>query len=226
MTDAALEYWEGSEPSSGSFCPEAALFRFLGSLGTQLHGSRVLEVGCGANRGVSLSECRRRGAEAFGTDLSEDLLSSARSADPELHLSRSRAGVEPLPFHGVTFDVMFVIDVLYYLSDEEIRSFLVDARERLTEDGVLVIQFIEADICGLELGASRQGLDVNAESISVRSIAEASNPIRWLIEKDILGAAIECGLVLAGRKIHVESYDLEGVEVRFRRFLALRRGTG
>ena len=91
MTDAALEYWEGSEPSSGSFCPEAALFRFLGSLGTQLHGSRVLEVGCGANRGVSLSECRRRGAEAFGTDLSEDLLSSARSADPELHLSRSRA---------------------------------------------------------------------------------------------------------------------------------------
>ena len=121
MTDAALEYWEGSEPSSGSFCPEAALFRFLGSLGTQLHGSRVLEVGCGANRGVSLSECRRRGAEAFGTDLSEDLLSSARSADPELHLSRSRAGVEPLPFDGVTFDVMFVIDVLYYLSDEEIR---------------------------------------------------------------------------------------------------------
>lgn len=223
MTDLVLEYWEGSEPSSGSFCPEAALFRFLNSLGARLQGSRVLEVGCGANRGVSLSECRRRGAEAYGTDLSEDLLNSARTADSELHLSRSRAGVEPLPFGKVAFDIIFVIDVVYYLLDEEIRSFFVDARDRLTEAGVLIVQFIEADISCLEIGASSRGIEVNAESIAVGSIAESANPIRWLSEQDLVGAAMECGLVPAGRKLHVESYDLDGVDLRFRRFLAFRR---
>lgn len=223
MADSVLDYWEGSEPSSGSFCPEAALFRFLNSLGARIQGLRVLEVGCGANRGVSLSECRRRGAEAFGTDLSEDLLNSARTADSELHLSRSRAGVEPLPFGKVAFDVIFVIDVLYYLSDEEIRSFFMDVRERLTEEGVLVVQFIEADISGLEIDASSLGIDVNVESMTVGSIAESANPIRWLSERDLLGVAKECGLVAAGRKLHIESYDLDGIDLRFRRFLAFRR---
>jgi len=223
MADSALDYWEGSEPSSGSFCPEAALFRFLNSLGARIQGLRVLEVGCGANRGVSLSECRRRGAEAFGTDLSEDLLNSARTADSELHLSRSRAGVEPLPFGKVAFDVIFVIDVLYYLSDEEIRSFFMDVRERLTEEGVLVVQFIEADLSGLEIDASSLGIDVNVESMTVGSIAESANPIRWLSERDLLGVAKECGLVAAGRKLHIESYDLDGIDLRFRRFLAFRR---
>ena len=69
--------WNTEEFYSGdAWYDGQTLHEFLGSLGIDLAGKRVLDLGCGMGR-ISL-QFARYGAEVYGTDISEEMIRLAR----------------------------------------------------------------------------------------------------------------------------------------------------
>lgn len=89
--------------------------------GLDISGWRVLDVGCGFGRDVG--EFRRRGAEAYGCDVSPALLDKAdERVKPYLKEYDWRSG-ESLPFGG-GFDLIWCCAVLVHVPRAELIVFL------------------------------------------------------------------------------------------------------
>lgn len=104
--------------------------------GMNLQGLRMLDVGCGYGRDVA--EFRRRGAEAYGCDVSGPLLAKAQAdVGPyfQLHDLRSR---EPLPFGG-PFDIVWCCFVLVHIPRTELAAVLAKMWGALKPGGTLMI---------------------------------------------------------------------------------------
>ena len=96
---------------------------------------RVLDVGCGFGRDVV--EFRKRGAEAFGCDVSEVLLSEARKHGDWFAACNLREAGE-LPFDG-KFDLIWCCAVLVHIPRAEVRAVLQRLWDGLKPGGRLVI---------------------------------------------------------------------------------------
>jgi 2-polyprenyl-3-methyl-5-hydroxy-6-metoxy-1,4-benzoquinol methylase len=83
----------------------------------EVHGRRVLDLGCGS--GMNSTLLARRGAQVTGIDISAALLALAaeRAAENRVdHLTRFAAtSAHDLPFPGGSFDVVFGIAILHHL---------------------------------------------------------------------------------------------------------------
>jgi SAM-dependent methyltransferase len=75
--------------------------------------ARVLDVGCGT--GIWLRAARGTGADAFGLDLSEAMLTASRGAVPDAPLTR--AGATALPYADRAFDTVLALWMLYHVED-------------------------------------------------------------------------------------------------------------
>jgi len=81
---------------------------------------RVLDIGCGS--GVYLEELLSMGFEAYGMDISEEMLAVTRSrlaaaGDNRLHLAQG--DVEHIPFEAASFDLVICVGVFGYLLRDE-----------------------------------------------------------------------------------------------------------
>jgi 2-polyprenyl-3-methyl-5-hydroxy-6-metoxy-1,4-benzoquinol methylase len=99
---------------------------------------RVIDIGCG--RGEMLEILIEAGYEAFGIDLNEDMIDVCRAKG--LPVSKADAisflqQVESKSLRGI-----FCAQVVEHLLTSELERFLVLAREKLLEGGVLVIETI------------------------------------------------------------------------------------
>ena len=78
---------------------------------------RIVDVGCGD--GILALELSRRGAQAVGVDVSEEMVSAARKRAKEgghdVHLDIAQA--EALPFETASFDVVVAVTVLCFVKD-------------------------------------------------------------------------------------------------------------
>jgi SAM-dependent methyltransferase len=78
-------------------------------------GRTVLDLGCAT--GSFLAEAARRGATTYGIDLNPEAISAARARVPDAQL---HAGVvADLPFPGVSFDAVVMIDFIEHVRDPE-----------------------------------------------------------------------------------------------------------
>jgi len=76
--------------------------------------SIILDIGCGtANNTLLVSQTTH--ARVVGIDLSSGMLHEAKKKAPEIHLARASAN--HLPFGNVTFDLVFMTEVLHHLAD-------------------------------------------------------------------------------------------------------------
>ena len=76
--------------------------------------SIILDIGCGtANNTLLVS--RTTHARVVGIDLSSGMLHEAKKKAPEIHLAHASAN--HLPFGNVTFDLVFMTEVLHHLAD-------------------------------------------------------------------------------------------------------------
>jgi SAM-dependent methyltransferase len=89
------------------------VFEFvLGQAGV-MSGTRLLDVGCGAGRALSIAH--RRGAEISGLDASEGLAAVARRKLPAARIEVGE--MEELPFEDAAFDVVTGINAFQFAAD-------------------------------------------------------------------------------------------------------------
>lgn len=108
-------------------------------------GARILDVPCGWGRHTWLFA--EAGLDAFGADISTDLLARA---EPDTRPRRARyaaADVRALPFADATFDAVvnvFTSLGLFLQDAEDVRA-LTEARRVLRPDGALLLESMHRD---------------------------------------------------------------------------------
>ena len=106
-------------------------------------GMDILDVGCG--RGELLYYCAKQGARATGLDYSRDAVDLAKEKTvrllPDDRQRLVRVVCDDIAHFTLdgTFDVIFVIEVLEHLTDEQIRSLLEKTRAHLKPAGRLIV---------------------------------------------------------------------------------------
>ncbi|TFE30654.1 class I SAM-dependent methyltransferase [Cohnella luojiensis] len=104
--------------------------------------SSVLDVGCGMGRHALA--LKALGYEVTGLDLSEVLLTEARSADPEYGVDWVRGDMRSLPFDCGTFDatVNWFTSFGYFVDDQDNLRVLQEMRRVLKPDGRYLIDYL------------------------------------------------------------------------------------
>lgn len=221
-----IEYWNDMRLGSGFSCPNVSLFRFLGQARFDYAGKNVLEIGFGANRGEDLLECRKRGAKVFGVDISRSYVEEFRDRYPDIPSQVMNAGREALPFE-TNYDLVFHRDVIYYLSDDEIRFHFHGVFERLNPEGYFAFQFIEKDLflaAGKKEGGSYR-LDFNdlLAADDSRLFAGEGNPIRTLDIDWLIAEGEAAGFKLRSTKSKIESYTPDETVYRVDRYILFQK---
>jgi ubiquinone/menaquinone biosynthesis C-methylase UbiE len=131
MTDfsSVTESW-GLPATTEQVAMAYCRYKFAGDLA---QGKSVLEVGCGS--GFGMAYLGQRAAFAVGGDPTLRLLMEAHTHLPEALLVQLSA--EQLPFQDAAFDVVLMLEMIYYVSD--LNAALAEARRVLRPGGRLLI---------------------------------------------------------------------------------------
>lgn len=222
----SIKYWDGMRLGDGHSCPNVSFFRFLGYGGIGLDGKKVLEIGFGANRGEDLLECQARGALVYGVDINEPYIEDFKKKHPKIPVSVMNAGLDKFPF-GLSFDMIFHKDVVYYLSDDQISFHFKNSYQNLNPGGHLVFQFIENDLTvnADDLRKNSYELDFDAlkNADTSKMFRGEVNPVRKMNADWLISQAESCGFKLHSTKTVIESYTPDESVYRVDRYLLLEK---
>jgi len=110
-------------------------FALIRSAVSQLHGLRILDIGCGA--GGLARQLAAEGALVSGIDPYSQAVAKARTTVPEARFEVATA--EALPFEDHTFDLAVMVNALHHVPIALMGAALLEARRVLRENGTLVI---------------------------------------------------------------------------------------
>ena len=114
------------------------VIRFAAGL-VDLAGSRVLDSGAGP--GHLIEQLLERGAECAGAELSETAvdLANERLGDRPGFLGVRRSSLDDLPFEDASFDVVFALEVIEHLLDDQVDPFFAETARVLRPGGLLIV---------------------------------------------------------------------------------------
>jgi len=143
------------------------LFR---DVGFPTHGSRVLDLACGAGR--HLLELRAAGLDATGLDLSLTLLRSARAAAPATPLVRG--DMRQLPFRPGAFSGLtsFFTSFGYFADPVDDLRVLKEMARVLAPGGTFMLDFLNASRVREKLVAEDRSEVEGNRIVQVREIAD------------------------------------------------------
>jgi ubiquinone/menaquinone biosynthesis C-methylase UbiE len=122
-------------PGTGATQEQIAMLRTRYDLAARLaEGKEVLEVACGT--GPGLGYMARRALRVVGGDYDEDLIQQARDHYRD-RIELHQLDAKNLPFRRVSFDVVVLLEAIYYLPQAE--KFLAEARRVLRPGGTLYL---------------------------------------------------------------------------------------
>jgi 2-polyprenyl-3-methyl-5-hydroxy-6-metoxy-1,4-benzoquinol methylase len=97
-------------------------------------GQRIIEIGFGA--GSFLSWAKQRGAEIYGVEIQEALVTAAKA-----HGAIAVTKIDDLlPFCQQGFDAVVALDVFEHLATDEISSMLASIEKLLKPSGILIVR--------------------------------------------------------------------------------------
>lgn len=221
-----VEYWIKMQLDDGYSCPNVSFFRFIGCAGISLKEKKVLEIGFGANRGKDLLECLTRGAYVWGVDINKSYVEDFQKKNPEISVAVMNAGEDNFPF-PVSYDLIYHRDVVYYLTDDQIKFHFSKSYEKLSDGGYLVFQFIEKDLMMDEGNENQESKQLNFDIFKTANVDKMFrgevNPLRTLNIDDLISMALNVGFELIATKTHIESYTPNESVFRVDRYLILRK---
>jgi 2-polyprenyl-3-methyl-5-hydroxy-6-metoxy-1,4-benzoquinol methylase len=219
-----IDYWKEIRLEDGSSCHNVSFFRLLGYSNISLKDKSVLEIGFGANRGKDLLECQNRGAKIWGVDINESYIHDFQQSNPKIPVALMNAGIDEIPFNH-QFDLIFHRDVIYYLTNEQIKFHLNRAFENLNNNGHLVFQFIENDLAidkaTKGIGSKKINFDDLKYADTRNMFRGETNPLRTLDIDWLIASATDAGFKLQATKTHIESYTQDESVFRIDRYLVL-----
>lgn len=124
-----------------------------------LEGKVILDVGCG--NGLYTLALDKLARKTIGVDIRQEALAEATKSKAELARDTGfiRAQAESLPLRDLTFDVVFLVEMLEHVQSEE-RT-LEEAHRVLKYGGFLLIyvpnKLYPFDVHGLQIGQTRIG---------------------------------------------------------------------
>jgi SAM-dependent methyltransferase len=107
----------------------------LQALLPDLHGRKVLDLGCGF--GWFCRWARENGAaHVLGIDVSEKMLARARAATPDIDVAYTRADMERLELPAASFDLVYSSLALHYIAN--LAGLFSQAHQSLVPGGSLI----------------------------------------------------------------------------------------
>jgi predicted TPR repeat methyltransferase len=139
-----IEYWN-TIGRGHMMCPDPYLYKLTGSLGIDLRGKNVLDLGFG--EGQDLFEMQRRGANPYGMDVDQRIVDK---------INKSKGFDQfPVVLHGdistdigqfqETFDLIYSLEVLFYLDDDYFKLCLINVKKKLSSDGTFIFHVLTGD---------------------------------------------------------------------------------
>jgi len=119
---------------------QARLYHRYHTAGHYAAGKRVLEVACGS--GLGLGYLARTAKSVVGADYTEKLLRIAQSHYRD-RVPLVRLDAHHLPFRNRAFDLVVILEAIYYLSRAE--KFIAESRRVLSDGGTLLIGTVNKD---------------------------------------------------------------------------------
>lgn len=129
----AERFWEKEQKPAAE--RNASVWQFMDRL--NLKGQVVLDVGCGFGRDVG--ELRRRGAEAYGIDVSPGLLSIATKDYGPYFAEADFFNSPALPFNLTKLDMVWSVAMFVHVPPKEINLILKQWDSWLNVGGQIVI---------------------------------------------------------------------------------------
>ena len=106
----------------------------------QLHGKRIIEIGCGG--GEFLSMMKEAGADAEGIEFSEELVRQAHAEGLRVHRQFLEEGSEEIS--GAPYDAFYILSFLEHNPDP--CAYLRRIAQNLTEDAVGIVEVPDVDM--------------------------------------------------------------------------------
>lgn len=145
LHDEVAEVFEGlyqtaeRDPYATSFSyGRKKIQEVLDSVLQALPRGRVLDVGCGT--GHQLRAMAQRGLECFGIEPAENMRTIAEKTCPKAHVLA--ASVFEMPFDEAMFDLVVCVEVLRYLTKEDVLRAYRKIRRVLKPGGTLFATFV------------------------------------------------------------------------------------
>jgi methionine biosynthesis protein metW len=106
----------------------------------QLHGKRIIEIGCGG--GEFLSMMKEAGADAEGIEFSEELVQQAHAEGLRVHRQFLEEGAEEIS--GAPYDAFYILSFLEHNPNP--CAYLRRIAQNLTEDAVGIVEVPDVDM--------------------------------------------------------------------------------
>ena len=212
-------YWKNKKIIKINSCANASLFRFLSNMSFDYKSKNVLEIGFG--NGSDLLEFKKRGSLVYGIDINKFAVNQLKKKHNSLILQKLDCTSTDNFFKNIKFDLIYHRDLIYYLSDVEIKNLQKNICDNLKKKGLYVFQYIENDFAKIKYINLQTNLINNfLYNYIKKKFFEKNNPVRFLNFNNLYKITKKVGFKFIGKKLLIESYGFNEASIRINRYMA------
>lgn len=173
-------FWQKEDKKINSLVPNETIFRLLNHSGISLKNKKVLDIGMGD--GANLLECKKRGANIFGTDIRKKTITKFYKKN---NLKKENFFINDLnysfPKIKEKLDLIICKDTICYVDKSKQLQFLHNCSSILKKDGHILIQYIQAQIKQYKKKSFNYKNSLSGDHL--KSYHDQNNPINYLCSK-------------------------------------------
>ena len=145
FTKRVSSFWSKLDKKLNVMVPNETVFRLLDHSKINLKNKKILDIGM--SDGANLLECRKRGAEIYGTDIRKKTVINFYK---KYKLKKESFFINDLnysfPKIKSKLDLIICKDTICYIDKSRQLQFLRNCSSVLKKDGYILIQYIQAQI--------------------------------------------------------------------------------
>ena len=210
-------YWKNIKIKKKYFtCPYIISHRFLGHYGFKYKKKKILDVGF--FHGADLDEFNKRGSVVYGIDTNKYAVKLLKNKYKD-RIKLIDCAKDKI-FFGKKFDLIFCKDFIYYLKNNQICDVLINLKNNLNKNGIILINFIVDDF--LVTNTNKDYFLKLDKYTKKKKFSEKKNPSRSIAIYTFNNFIKKAKLEVVASKIHLESYGLKEKFLRMHKYLILK----